>query len=97
MHTHWREDMQVEMEGIIRNNTWVLTDLPADKQAVTLKWVFKTKLAPDASVQKHKARLVAQGFTQEQGVDFEETYSPVARFDTIRLFIALAAQNQWAV
>ena len=58
-----------------------------------MKWIFKTKLKENGEVDKYKARLVAKGYEQEFGVDYEEVFAPVARHDTIRLLIALAAQN----
>ncbi|KAI4351147.1 hypothetical protein L6164_005530 [Bauhinia variegata] len=72
-------------------------DLPQGKNAIGLKWVFRTKYNADNSIQKHKARLVAKGYAQQQGIDFDETFSPVARFETVRTFLALATQLQWPV
>ncbi|KAK9111245.1 hypothetical protein Scep_018764 [Stephania cephalantha] len=93
----WRKAMEEEMKAIEKNETWEITDLPEGKNAIGLKWVFKTKFAADGSILKHKARLVAKGYAQQYGIDFEETFSPVARFETVRLILALAAQLQWMV
>ncbi|KAI3788698.1 hypothetical protein L2E82_01471 [Cichorium intybus] len=93
----WKEAMLEELRAIERNKTWKLEVLPQDKKAISLKWLFKTKYNSDGSVQKHKARLVARGYVQEQGVDFDESFSPVARFETVRMIVALAAQLQWTV
>lgn len=74
-----------------------MTDLPKEKNVIGLKRIFKTKLYVDGSVQKHKARLVAKGYCQQQGVDYDETFSPMARFEMIRLFLTVAAQIRWKV
>ncbi|GKE42247.1 ribonuclease H-like domain, reverse transcriptase, RNA-dependent DNA polymerase [Tanacetum coccineum] len=78
-------------------NTWVLTTLPTSHKAIGLKWVFKTKKDANGNIIKHKARLVAKGYIQEHGIDFEEVFAPVARMETIRLLLAIAANNKWEV
>jgi hypothetical protein len=93
----WRMAMEVEMESIQSNKTWELADLPAGHRAIGLKWVFKVKKNPEGKVIKHKARLVAKGYAQREGVDFEEVFAPVARIETVRLLIALAARSGWKV
>lgn len=87
--------MSAEIEMTWNNSTWDLIDRPFDKLVVGLKWVYKTKLNLDGSLQKNKARLVAKGYFQKPRIDFNETFAPVARLDTIRALIALAAQNEW--
>lgn len=93
----WCKAMEDEIMAIEKNDTWVLTDFPTDKFSIGLKWVFKTKYNADGSVQKYKARLVAKGYSQQQGIDFQDTFSPVARFETVRTYLALAAQLHWHV
>ncbi|GJV25900.1 ribonuclease H-like domain, reverse transcriptase, RNA-dependent DNA polymerase [Tanacetum coccineum] len=93
----WIEAMKVELDSINRNNTWVLTNLPTGHKAIGLKWVFKTKKDANGNIIKHKARLVAKGYIQEHGIDFEEVFAPVARMETIRLLLAIAANRKWEV
>ncbi|GJS05798.1 ribonuclease H-like domain, reverse transcriptase, RNA-dependent DNA polymerase [Tanacetum coccineum] len=93
----WIEAMKDELDSINRNNTWKLTSLPPGHKAIGLKWVFKTKRDADGKIIKHKARLVAKGYIQEHGIDFEEVFAPVARMETIRLLLAIAANNKWQV
>ncbi|GJX37159.1 ribonuclease H-like domain, reverse transcriptase, RNA-dependent DNA polymerase [Tanacetum coccineum] len=95
-HTPLRA-MKVELDSINRNNTWELTTLPKGHKAIGLKWVFKTKKDANGNIIKHRARLVAKGYIQEHGIDFEEVFAPVARMETIRLLLAIAANNKWEV
>ncbi|KAJ0491190.1 putative RNA-directed DNA polymerase [Helianthus annuus] len=94
---HWRKAMQTELDSIIKNKTWTLVDLPSNHKAIGLKWVFKLKKDANGSVTKHKARLVAKGYVQQKGVDFDDVFAPVARLETIRLLLALAAKGNWLV
>ncbi|XP_076937607.1 uncharacterized protein LOC143605339 [Bidens hawaiensis] len=93
----WIEAMKVELDSINRKKTWILTDLPKDHKAIGLKWVFKTKRDASGNIIKHKAHLVAKGYVQQHGIDFEEVFAPVARIETVRLILALAAYNKWEV
>lgn len=85
--------MEEELRSIKKNDTWELVELPSNKKALDVKWVFKTKLKPNGEVSKYKARLVARGFLQRNGMDYTEVYSPVARIETIRLVVAYASYN----
>lgn len=93
----WRTTMDAEMRSIRKNETWDLIELPKGDKRIGVKWVYKTKLNELGEMDKHKARLVAKGYAQEYGVDYEEVYDPVARMDTIRMTLALAAQRRWCV
>ena len=74
-----------------------MVDFPERKNAIGLEWVFRTKYNAHGAVHKYKARLVIKGYAQQQGVDFDEMFSHVARFETVKIFLALAAQFKWLV
>lgn len=93
----WTRACEDEIESIVKNNTWVLVELPIGVKPIGLKWVFKIKRNSDGSINKFKARLVAKGYVQQHGIDFEEVFAPVARRETIRILINLAAANGWHV
>ena len=71
--------------------------MPDKKKKIDVKWLFKVKLNPDGQVSKHKARLVARGFLQKQGIDYNEVFAPVARIETVRLVTAIACKNEWSL
>lgn len=93
----WRAAMMEEMTAIDDNETWSLADLPPGRRAIGLKWVFKVKRDEHGAVAKHKARLVVKGYAQRHGIDYDEVFAPVARLDSVRLLIALAAHEGWEV
>nr|CAH66624.1 OSIGBa0115A19.5 [Oryza sativa] len=93
----WRQAMQEELKSIEDNQTWSFAELPVGHKAIGLKWVYKVKKDPSGVVVKHKARLVAKGYVQQQGIDFEEVFAPVARMETVRLLIAVAANKGWEI
>lgn len=87
----WKTAMNEEYNSLITNNTWILTEAPENQKVLTSKWVFKIKNDNDGKLLKYKARLVIRGFLQEYGIDYNETFSPVARYDSIRLILAFSA------
>eukprot|EP00257_Ricinus_communis_P016867 XP_015575166.1 uncharacterized protein LOC107261307 [Ricinus communis] len=93
----WRLAMENELQALEKNGTWDLVELPTDKKAIGCKWVFKLKLKPDGTVDRHKARLVAKGFHQLEGIDYFESFSPVAKIVTVRIFIAIATAKSWPI
>ena len=93
----WESFVKEELDSIERNNMWELVDLPQGKESIGVKWVYKVKCNANGSVHKYKARLVVKGYVQKYGIDYLETFSPVARFETIRFIVALAAHMKWKV
>lgn len=93
----WGEVCEEEISSIKKNKTWTLVELPDGCKAIGLKWVFKVKKNADGSVSKYKARLVAKGYVQCHMIDYEEVFAPVARLETVRVIIALAASSGWEI
>lgn len=89
--------MQAEIEAVEKNGTWELTKLPKGREAIDLKWIYKIKRDADGNITKHKARIVAKGYVQKKGVDFDEVFAPVTRIEMIRFLLALAAKGNWEV
>ncbi|MFS7952191.1 putative RNA-directed DNA polymerase [Helianthus anomalus] len=87
--------MNVEMEALLRNQTWNVVDLPANRKPIGCKWVYKIKYKANGEIERYKARLVAKGYNQREGLDFGETFSPVVKMVTVRCILSLAVQNGW--
>ncbi|KAM1385102.1 hypothetical protein ACFX2F_031696 [Malus domestica] len=87
--------MQEEYDSLRAQGTWQLVPYPSNRSVVGSKWVYKVKKNSDGSISRYKARLVAQGFSQEHGIDYSETFSPVVRHTTIRIILAMAAMHHW--
>lgn len=92
----WRGSMKEELKSFEENDAWVLIDHPKDSSVIQCRWVFKKKYDSKNNV-RYRARLVAKGFSQQAGVDFHETFSPVLRYSTLRLLFALAAKLELAI
>ena len=93
----WRGAMHEELDSIVDNSTWELVELPPGHRAIGLKWVYKVKRDENGNIVCHKARLIAKGYVQRASVDFDEVFSPIARMESVRLMLALAAHQGWEV
>ena len=89
----WKRAIDEELEAHVKNNTWDIVDLPEGRKTIGFKWVFKVKDLNCKNLQRYKARLCAQGFTQEAGVDYDEIFSPVVCFESVRILLAIAVQE----
>ena len=91
-NSKWIKAMESEMKSLNDSDVWDIVPLPSGKKAVGSKWVYKIKTGADGTIERYKARLVAQGFTQQYGADYDETFSPVVRMEPFRVLIALSVQ-----
>ena len=89
--------MNEELEQIEKNNTWELVPRPHDKNIIGTKWIFKNKLNENGEVIKNKAKIVCKEYAQQEGIDFKETFAPVARLEAIRFFLALSSFYKFKV
>jgi len=93
----WDNAMDEKMAALDANVTWELVALPKDKKVIGCKWVYKVKHNADGSVNRYKAKLVVKGYAQTYGIDYEETFSPVAKMTIVRAIIAMAATKGWSL
>jgi hypothetical protein len=91
----WADAMTEEYQSIIKNNVWEIVPRPKSKDVVSSKWLFKIKHVANGSIEKYKAIFVAHGFSQKEGIDYEETFALVAKYTSIRTIIALIAKMKW--
>ena len=94
-HDCWQQAMQEELDALTTNHTWQLIPLPEGKTTIGCRWVYKIKHKSDGTLDRYKARLVAKGYTQLEGLDFLDTFAPVAKLTTLRLLLAVATANDW--
>ena len=93
----WKDAMIEEYQSIMKNDVWDVVPRPEGKSVVTSKWIYKIKHTADGNIEKYKARFVARCFSQKEGIDYEETFVPVARYTSIKTVLALAAMMNWKV
>jgi Reverse transcriptase (RNA-dependent DNA polymerase) len=89
--------MAQEISALAHNKTWILVPPSLDQHVIGSKWVFKVKRHSDGSIERHKARLIARGFLQQEGVDFNDTFSPVVRLTIIQVILSLVVSQQWPI
>ena len=89
--------MKEELQQIIKNNTWELVPRPKEKNVIGTKWVFRNKMNEQGEVIRNKARLICKGYSQQEGIDYEETYVPIARMEVVRMFLAYATNKNFKV
>lgn len=93
----WKEAILIEMECLVKNDTWSIVNRPKDRGVIGCRTILRNKYKPDGTIDKRKARVVARGFSQHSGINFHETFVPVARLSSVRLLMALAVQYDFKV
>lgn len=96
-YKHWKHAMDAEMQSLHENVTWKLVPLPPGRKACGSKWVFKYKVDKDGNIDRYKARLCAKGFTQQAGIDYNETFAPVLRYQTLRILLVISALRDYEI
>ena len=93
----WRGAMQEEYQSIKDNHTWELVPRPSHRKVIGVKWIFKVKFLADGSLDKYKARLVAKGYAQKEGIDYDDTFAPTARYSSIWIVLAISSHFHWSI
>ncbi|CAL1372799.1 unnamed protein product [Linum trigynum] len=96
-YAYWREAMKAEIRALEANRTWSLVYAPPNVHLIDSRWVFRIKYRPDGTIERFKARLVAKGYTQVEGLDYHETFAPVAKLVTVRCLLAVAVSRGWFI
>lgn len=94
-HSCWTDAMKAELAALERNGTWEIVDLPPNVKTIGSKWVYKIKHKADGTIERYKVRLVAKGYNQVEGLEFFDTFSPVAQLTTIKVLLAIASMQNW--
>ncbi|XP_028753068.1 uncharacterized protein LOC114712689 [Neltuma alba] len=92
---NWKKAIKEELSALHKNKSWVISQLLSGKKTVGCKWVFTKKYNPDGSINKYKAKLVAKGYSQTYGIDYQEIFTPVKKLNTIRIQWSLATNLDW--
>ena len=91
----WRQAVLAEIAALEKNGTWRIVTLPHGKHTVDCKWIFTIKYKADENVERYKARLGARGFSQSYGVDYQETFAPMAKLNIVRILLSIATNKDW--
>ncbi|XP_062103314.1 uncharacterized mitochondrial protein AtMg00820-like [Humulus lupulus] len=89
--------MKAELQALESNKTWQIVSLPPGQHTIGSKWLYKIKYKENGAIDRYKARLVAKGYSQKHGIDYFDTFAPVAKFNTLKLLLAVAAIKNWSL